>query len=277
MKPTSRLTTLGLGLLLAALLCASWGCSLVVPPARVPMASKVLRPTPASGCTAILLPGRWDRMERFEEAGFPERAERAGVDLGLIEADAHIGYYRERTVVPRLEQDVIGPALRRETGGTRSVWMVGTSLGGIGSLVYWDAHPSEVAGMVLIAPYLGEDDVLEEIRQAGSLQAWNPSADRDQDDVGHRIWRILQELLSTDDAPPVLLAFGTGDDLAPGHRLLARELPPNRVFERPGGHDWGTWAALWSDVLASGAVCVERAHHRRPGTDHRDDLLYGHE
>ena len=249
----SFLATLALGLLLAAILSASWSCSLLVPPARVPMRSKVLSPTPASGCTAILLPGRWDRMERFEEAGFPERAERAGVGLGLIEADAHIGYYRKRTVVPRLEQDVVGPARSR---GARHVWMVGTSLGGIGSLVYWDAHPSQIAGMVLIAPYLGEDEVLDEIRRAGSLQAWQTPADREQDDVGHRIWRILQELLGSESAPPVFLAFGTGDDLAPGHRLLARELPPSHVFERPGGHDWDTWAALWSDVLAGGGICT---------------------
>ena len=242
-----------LGAILAVGLCASWSCSLLVPPARVPMAQKVLRETPASGCAAILLPGRWDRVERFEEAGFPERAERAGVDLGLIEADAHIGYYRERSVVPRLEQDVIGPARAR---GARHVWMVGTSLGGIGSLVYWDAHPDQVAGLVLIAPYLGEDEALDEIRRAGSLRAWQPPADVAGDDVGHRVWRILRKLLTSESAPPVVLAFGTGDDLAPGHRLLARELPADRVFERPGGHDWDTWAALWSDVLASGEVCA---------------------
>jgi len=263
---------------LAIALCASWGCSLLVPPARVPMPSKVLRETPASGCTAILLPGRWDRMERFEEAGFPERAEQAGIDMGLIEAAAHIGYYRERTVVPRLEQDVIGPARSR---GTRDLWMVGTSLGGIGSLLYWDAHPDAVAGLVLIAPYLGEDEVLEEIRLAGSLRAWQPPADVAEDDVGHRIWRILKRLLaasSADSAPPVFLAFGTGDDFAPGHRLLARELPTDRAFERPGGHDWDTWAALWSEVLASGEVCADataspppadRGRRRTPGDARR--------
>jgi len=216
------------------------------------MPSEMLREAEDSACLAVLLPGRWDRMEAFRKARFPERAEAAGVDLGLVTADAHIGYYRDELLVPRLHQDVIAPLRAR---GAERIWLVGASLGGVGSLVYWKSHPEEIAGLVLLAPYLGEADVLDEIRRAGSLQQWRPPRPLAYDDFGRRIWLTLQQITAPDSPTPVLLAYGTRDDLGPGHRLLARELPETRVFTRDGGHDWNTWAELWSGVLASGEVC----------------------
>ncbi len=255
--PARRLPTL----LSALLLTLAAGCSVtrLAPETDTPMPSEVLRETEASGCLAVLLPGRWDRMNAFRKAGFPERAEATGLNVGLVTADAHIGYYREEILVPRLRQDVIGPA---RAGGAERIWLVGTSLGAVGSLIYWTRHPDEIAGLVLIAPYLGEDreaedGVLDEIRRAGNLQDWSPPGPVADDDFERRIWLTLRDLTAPGSTTPVFLAYGTDDDLAPGHRLLARELPETRVVSRDGGHDWKTWARLWSDVLDSGAICDE--------------------
>lgn len=257
-------------------LAALCGCGLarIAPEPRTPMPSELLHEPGASGCLAVLLPGRWDRMEAFRRAGFASRAEAVGAELGLVVVDAHIGYYRDEVLVPRLHRDVIEPVRTRfgdragaQRGdrlgdrpgapGSGRIWLVGTSLGAVGSLVYWRSHPGEVAGLVLIAPYLGEDEVLDEIRRAGSLQRWSPPLPLAEDDFGRRIWRTLRDATAPGSPVPVLLAYGTRDDFAPGHRLLARELPESRVFTRPGGHDWATWGELWGDVLASGAVCEE--------------------
>lgn len=238
-------------LTLALLLAGSTGCALA-PPTRTPIPSEVLQEAASSGCVAVLLPGRWDRMDAFRQAGFDARVQEAGVDLGLVAVDAHIGYYREESLARRLEEDVIEPGRAR---GARRIWLVGTSLGAVGSLVYLESHPGEIEGVVLIAPYLGEEEVLEEVRGAGSLQQWRPPRPLADGDYQRRIWLILRRVTAPASPTAVLLAFGTGDDFAPGHRLLARELPASRVFRRDGGHDWSTWADLWSDVLASGAVC----------------------
>ena len=262
-RPTAALygpLRLLLPALLLALALGGTGCSLLSPETRVPMPSETLREAGPSGCTALLLPGRWDRMDAFDEHGFAEAAEAAGLDLGLVAADAHIGYYREESVAPRLKADVVEPLLerRRAVGDPDArVWMVGTSLGAVGSILYRFRHPDQVAGLVLIAPFLGEPDaedgVLEELRAAGSLAAWRPAEPVAEDDFERRIWLGLREILASDT--PVLLAYGTEDDLAPGHELLARELPEERVFRRPGGHDWPIWTLLWEDVLASGEIC----------------------
>jgi hypothetical protein len=111
---------IGLTLVLALALLLGGGCSLLVPEPRVPIPSETLREAGPAGCTAILLPGRWNRMEAFREQGFGAAVDEAGLDLGLVAADAHIGYYREESVAIRLAADVVGPLLARRIpkGGT---------------------------------------------------------------------------------------------------------------------------------------------------------------
>jgi pimeloyl-ACP methyl ester carboxylesterase len=244
--------------LLVPLFLTLAGCSLLAPDPRVPMPSKTLREAAGSGCTAVLLPGRWDRLGKFEDQGFArvveEVTDEVGADLTLIETDAHIGYYRERTILPRLAEDVVGPAVEAQGG---PVWMVGISLGGAGSIGYAAEHPEDVAGLVLLAPYLGEDELIGEIRAAGGLDAWQPREPVAEQDFARRIWVELRELLARDT--PVYLGYGEADDLAAGHRLLAEALPESRVFRRPGGHDWDVWVPLWRDVLLSGSLCTRSA------------------
>ena len=53
-------------------------------------------------------------------------------------------------MVDRLKEDVINPA--KEKGYTK-IWLVGISLGGLGSLLYAMEHPSDIEGMLVLAPY----------------------------------------------------------------------------------------------------------------------------
>lgn len=252
--------TLALLPLLLALL-PLLGCALLVPEPEVPMPAETIRRGDATGgCAAVLLPGRWDRLGDFATKGFAEIADRVaetgGPDLTLIETDAHIGYYRERTILDRLGRDVLDPAVA-EHG---PVWLVGISMGGIGSIGTAARSPDRVAGVVLLAPYLGEEELIDEIRAAGGLAEWDPgpvSEPASRKDFGRRIWRELREVLARD--LPVYLGYGESDDLAPGHRLLAESLPPERVFTRPGGHDWEVWSPLWREVLSSGDLCTRSA------------------
>ncbi|MDH3410209.1 MAG: hypothetical protein OEN51_12670, partial [Gammaproteobacteria bacterium] len=52
----------------------------------------------------IMLPGRGDRADVFIEEGFPATGARLGFDT--IAVNAHFGYYRERSLVDRLHQDI---------------------------------------------------------------------------------------------------------------------------------------------------------------------------
>ncbi|MDB5966343.1 MAG: esterase [Polaromonas sp.] len=220
--------------------------------ASVPMDTRIDRAT----CTAkadtllVFLPGRYSNIDEFVREGFVSavRDRRVAVDTMLV--DAHMGYYSNGTVLDRLEADVFEPA---RAAGYRSVWLVGVSLGGLGTVLHEEAMPGRIAGMVLLAPYLGERQALQEIEAAGGLRAWKaPAGPLPRDPMEPRIWRWLQAGASAPvpALPPIYLGYGTEDRFLYSHRLLAAALPPGRVFTTPGGHDWPQWRQLWQQTLA---------------------------
>lgn len=239
----------------AGLLVLVAACSYLPRKAEIPM--PVLELTAGSGPPApvvVFLPGRFDRPERFRDEGFAALLEEYQPGATALAADAHLRYYLQGSLVDRLHDDVIQPA--RERTGSR-VHLVGISMGGLGALVYAQAHPEDVAGVVVLAPYLGEDEVIDEITATGGLAAWRPPPDPDPDDFQRDIWTWLQGYTDPEaDRPRLILGWGTGDDLAPASRVLAEALPVDRVFTTPGGHDWPEWRRLWTEILASGALAT---------------------
>lgn len=214
-----------------------------------PLPSMVVAKAAAeSPCTALLLPGTWDRPRDFVRHGFGDLALAHKAPVDLVAVDAHVGYYRKRSIVERLHADHVAPLRAR---GER-VWLVGVSLGGIGSLLYAAEHEEEIEGLILVAPFLGDEDVLAEIRTAGGPLAWRPTAIAG-DDWQRRVWAFLQRWHGQSGPKPAIhVLYGREDDFAGGIRMLAELLPAENLREMPGGHDWKTWKSLWDDVLARG-------------------------
>ena len=201
----------------------------------------------AAGDLVVFLPGRGDRAEDFEERGFLAAARRAGLQADVLAVDAHLGYYYKRVITDRLWQDVVLPARAR---GYRRLFVVGISLGGLGAIALSQAHPDAVAGLFVLAPYLGEPDLTREIEAAGGLGRWS-GASSERDFRG--VWGFLRGYAAGEPRPPLWLAYGESDRYAYGHRLLATALPKDRVLVAPGGHDWKAWEGLWQEFLARGA------------------------
>lgn len=189
----------------------------------------------------VLLPGIADTAASFAEQGFVDAMRPGSMDVWAV--DAHIGYYANRTVVDRLHEDVVSPARRR---GYRSITLAGISLGGFGSLLYVSRYPGLIDRVLLIAPYLGEPEIVQEIAAAG-LAAWRPSLLAGKE-YERRLWAWLQGY-ATDrvpSMPPLYLGFGAADCFAPAHRVLSAVLPCDRVAVVHGGHTWPIWRRLWS-------------------------------
>jgi len=214
-------------------------------------------------CVAVLLPGMLDSAATFKRRGFGDLAAEKAPGLGVVATDAHFGYYRKNLILTRLQEDVVGPRL----ADRQDVWLVGTSLGGIGSLLYargknGDADlpdADRIAGLVLLAPFLGEEELIAEIEGAGGPKAWQPPEEPrgepgSREAVGDAAWIWLLDWSARDvsERPRIVLGWGDEDDLAPAARLAAQLLPPEDVFERPGDHDWKTWRQVWSDILDAG-------------------------
>lgn len=213
--------------LFLALACAA-GCYRPQP-TTVPIRTLAMEPGTADAhCLVVFLPGRGDQPEDYVRHGFPEALRRAGSRCAMMGVDSHLGYFYDRSIVTRLHDDVIAPARARG----QDVWLVGISLGGLGSLLYTQNHPEDVKGLVLLSPYLGEEG------------------------GGPDIWPFLKRFGETDRSlPPLWLGYGTRDRFAEPNGRLAALLPPGHVFTvRRGHHTWRTWRKLWEQIVASGAL-----------------------
>jgi pimeloyl-ACP methyl ester carboxylesterase len=210
----------------------------------------------------VLLPGRRDTVERFEHEGFIRLVRDAGITADLVAVNAHLGYYYAEQVVPRLKQDVITPA-RAE--GYEQIWLVGISLGGFGGLWYDGEHPGDLTGLVLLAPFLGYREIIDEVAAAGGVRQWEPGAATR--DYQRELWRIVKGYETPErSSGRVYLGYGLDDDFARPNGMFATILPTAQVMTTNGGHDWPTWRGLWMTVLNTPAFrqCLAQQRSQQP-------------
>ena len=195
----------------------------------------------------VFLPGRWSRVEEFEREGFFKIAGRRWPDARLVAADLHLGYFKNRSMARRLHEDVILPAHR---DGVRKLRIVGISMSGLGALIYDVEHPGFADELILLSPFLGEEDALREIEAAGGLAKWNPGPVA-KTDFTRKLWLGLRKnQRERETNPRILLGCGQADRLAGSNRLFAREfLESNEQRWTAGGHDWPTWRTLFEKLI----------------------------
>jgi hypothetical protein len=208
----------------------------------------------------VMLPGVYSRPEDFIREGFVAAVRERGVAADVLMVDAHLGYYKDKSIVQRLTLDIVAPALKR---GYNHIWVLGISIGAFGAMILpaldsQDSSAQEVSaspfeGIVALGPYLGQPKISDEINAQGGLRSWHaPRGQLDPNDIDNVLWRWLQESAvgaSSKTRPTLYLGYGRDDRFAFSDRLLAAALPADRVDTVPGGHDWGPWLALWRRVL----------------------------
>lgn len=197
----------------------------------------------------VVLPGRGDNLRALETSGIAAAVQGAWPDADVMLAELAMGYYRAGIAPQRLHDDVIAPARAR---GYREIWLLGASMGGMGVLLYDRAYPGELDGMVLLAPYLGDRPILEEITAAGGIARWNAGAMQEinADNFQHELWRHLQTW-SVDPAKArnVWLAYGDSDRLRKAMPVLAPALRSEQILVRDGGHAWSVWSPAAAEIF----------------------------
>jgi pimeloyl-ACP methyl ester carboxylesterase len=190
------------------------------------------------------LPGAYHSAQDFLEAGFPEAVLERKIPLDLIFVDLRMRHLDDREALNQLRSEIVLPAL----GSGVSVWLAGISLGGLIALDIASSHPDELDGLCLLAPYLGNRMLLNEITAAQGLGTWEPGEVVAEADTERRIWRYLKMRVAS---RPLYLGYGQDDRFSAAHGLLARELPGDAVDVIGGGHEWRTWIKLWENFLDS--------------------------
>lgn len=242
----SRLRWLALASLLATLVgCGVWR------PVSVPMASlsEPARCATSADTLLVMLPGSFARPEEFVREGFVQAVRERQLAVDMLLVDAHLGYYSDRSIIDRLQADIIAPARAR---GYRNIWLVGISVGAFGAMIHTQAEPEGITGIVALGPYLGKRSVTEQVRASGGLARWQaPVGVLAPGEIDLILWRWLQGARAAGGTAPVPLFLGHGlaDRFLADAELLAAALPAERIFTAPGGHDWPVWLTLWQRML----------------------------
>jgi pimeloyl-ACP methyl ester carboxylesterase len=223
------------------------GCSYL---AKEPMETETYQTVPAGERRNLIVFIRalYGNHKTFEKEGLVAMVRAKGLSYDMVAPNAHMVYYYGRTLDKRLREDVIEPA---RSAGYKNIWLVGVSMGGLGSLLYLLNYPEDsgIAGIVLMAPFLGEREILHEIIQAGGLRKWEPG-DYGDNDRQRLLWDWLKRYdQQQNHLPPIYLGYGDDDAYALGQGLLAAILPSNQVVLIEGTHSVDTVKEIWAIML----------------------------
>jgi pimeloyl-ACP methyl ester carboxylesterase len=186
----------------------------------------------------LMLPPAYAVAADFLTAGFGAAVRGRGLAIDLVFADLEARHLTDGSLTGQV-WDLLGPGR-----GRARVWLGGISLGGYVALAAAQADPGALAGLCLLAPYLGSHIVTDEVARAG-LAAWEPGTLAAEDDE-RRLWRFIK---ARPAGLAIHLGLGREDRFAARHRVLAQALPSAEVDTIAGGHDWPTWHRLWENFL----------------------------
>lgn len=241
------------GLLVSTLLI---GCATL----RKPAGPIPVKHVPASQQLAqhplvIVLPGRSDDLDDLAASGIAAAIQKAWPQADVQLAGATLGYYLDGRVAERLHTDVIEPARRQ---GYREIWLAGASMGGMGALLYERSYPHDVAGLVLMAPFMGNPSLIRAVGAAGGPAKWDPGpepATVGPDNYQREMWRLVKGWgADPREAARIWLICGEEDRFIDAARLMAPMLAHDHYVETAGGHDWPVWDAGAEQVFARVAV-----------------------
>jgi enterochelin esterase-like enzyme len=208
-----------------------------------------IAPGPGSE-VVIVLPGVGSNAQDLKDHGVDVAIHKSWPQADVLLTSATLAYYVKGVLVPRLEEDVIAPARGRYS----KIWLAGASVGGMGVLLHEREHPRELAGLILFAPWLGDPDMVAEIRAAGGVGAWDPGPRPekiDGDNYQREMWRVVKDWSANPAAARnVWLVCGKEDRLLEANRFLAAALPASNYLEVDGGHTWEAWITSAELVIA---------------------------
>lgn len=215
---------------------------------RLPIPSRLVPAPAAATRLVVLLPGRGDDLEGLVRHHAAELVQRQWPDADVLLTGLTLPYYRAGRAVPRLDREIVRPALQHY----RQLWLAGISLGGLGALLYDQAHPGAVHGLLLLSPYLGDASIRHEIEAAGGLAAWQPGPRQPMgpDTFQRELWRYLQHWRQDPRrVATTWLAYGDRERFRAPIELMSPLLPPTHVLMLPGHHDWTLWSTALPALL----------------------------
>lgn len=194
----------------------------------------------------IILPGIRGNASLYEKLGFIDVFHEYYPDFDVYIADAHFGYYRNRSLLVYLENQIIMPAKKK---GYSEIWMMGISLGGVGSLLQLRCCTGDIDGALLISPFLGDKKLHQQMDNAGGLEEFVSAIENENDESLESMWRWLYLNAGKLSKEKRLWLTVGEQDRYDGHDVLAGLMTPESVLIKPGSHNNKTFLRLWRNLL----------------------------
>ena len=208
----------------------------------------VAAPQPAHRLV-VMLPGRGDNLQGLTDTGIAATIQQSWPEADVLLTGLTMPFYQQGQAIERLHDEVIAPARRK---GYAHVWLAGVSLGGMGALLYDSQYPGQIDGLLLLSPYLGDDAIHEQIRQAGGLAAWQagPPQAIGPDTFQRELWRALQSWSQRPQRTgSTWIAYGADEPFRQSIELMTPLLPADHVVMLPGRHNWTLWKPAMRELL----------------------------
>ncbi len=194
----------------------------------------------------IMLPGAKNTPRQLVEHGFIRAVRERALPADVIVLDAHADYYLDRQHIEGLLHHTLDEVLAQ---GYRRIWLMGISLGGLGSMLCVTQRAADIEGAVLLAPFLGTSGIVAGVAAAGGLAGWRLKDGEETDYERAFLAKVQACAFDEPLFPKIYLGFGRQDRFFASSELLRPRLPPQRVLTIDGGHDWDTWRSLWRGLL----------------------------
>jgi pimeloyl-ACP methyl ester carboxylesterase len=215
----------------------------------IPIQSFVAPESSAHAPVVLVLPGAADSLAGLRDTGIVEAVQKGMPRADVILVGATLKYYKDGGFAQRLHDEVIQPQRDR---GYDQIYLAGASLGGMGAVLYERMYPGELTGLLLLAPFMG-DDIVEEVDKAGGVRSWDPGPEPDAVDgknYQRELWRTVKDWSEhRAHAQRVWLACGADDRLLPASKMIAKVLPKGHFVQPAGGHLWTIWDPAATTLL----------------------------
>ena len=205
-----------------------------------------------SNSLIIFLPGLYDTAEVFKKKQFFTIAREAGIKADLVAASIHIDHLLQGKLIERMNKDIFQKAVKYRY---RNTWLVGLSLGGLNSLLFYSKQPKNICGVVVLAPYLASKSMVKEITGAGGIKKWQATQgiEKKTGEVEiieqYKLWQWLKEQYVKNKLGQVFLGYGKQDTFVATANILASLLPVKNVTIIEGRHNLKTTKKLWQQQL----------------------------
>src|SRR5579871_2152024 len=114
--------------------------------------SHLVQPGATAATRMLFLPAAYTGPEDFVRAGFVDAVRERDLPIDLVFADVTLQHLTDRTILRRVRHELVLPA---RALGCQNIWICGISLGGFIGLSFAERYASEIEGLCLLAPYLG--------------------------------------------------------------------------------------------------------------------------